>query len=508
MSRVSYVILLVVAAASVTLASAADEARAVVVDAAPVWPIPSDAPPSPPPIPTLPAAAEAAPPADEIADPVTQAATCGDWYLQSSYGDRWPAGSSWWEYRCTYEHYEYYPHPCPGTGACDAVCYGYPFDCYSITQQYADYFYWDGSRAVFYGETYAYSIDEGYSGSSLWWWDGPKATWYALVPPAPPAVPPTASFTVSCTGLSCSFDGSGSAPGSAPIGSYSWNFGDGASATGATVSHVYAAAGTFGVTLTVTDTGGGSGAATRSITVTQPRPPTPSFVFSCTGLTCSFDGTGSTAGDAAIATYRWSFGDGTTGSGVNASHTFAHAASYAASLTLTDVGGGSATTVKDVVVTNLAPTAGFTVSCAGLRCTVDAGASSDRDGALVSYSWSFGDGSVGTGRTSVHDYSKAGAYTVALTVTDNDGASASSSQRINPISLSARAYKEGGQQKADLAWNGVAETSFDVYRDGAKVATVQATAYTDVVPKSVRSRTYRVCTTGGATCSTDVTVMF
>ena len=54
------------------------------------------------------------------------------------------------------------------------------------------------------------------------------------------------------------FTGSGAGDGAL---SYSWSFGDGASATGQTVTHVFATEGTFNVTLTVTDTRGGSATA-------------------------------------------------------------------------------------------------------------------------------------------------------------------------------------------------------------------------------------------------------
>ncbi|HKY61425.1 MAG TPA: PKD domain-containing protein, partial [Gemmatimonadota bacterium] len=64
--------------------------------------------------------------------------------------------------------------------------------------------------------------------------------------------PPTASFTFSCTDLSCDFtdqsiDGDGSVVG------WSWDFGDGGSSTSQNPSHTYAADGTYTVTLTVTD---------------------------------------------------------------------------------------------------------------------------------------------------------------------------------------------------------------------------------------------------------------
>jgi PKD repeat protein len=87
---------------------------------------------------------------------------------------------------------------------------------------------------------------------------------FGLCPSGLPA--PTASFTSSCTGLSCTFDGSGSsAPGSTITG-YAWSFGDGGSGTGQTASHAYAAGGTYPVTLTVTNAQGLTGSATQQVT--------------------------------------------------------------------------------------------------------------------------------------------------------------------------------------------------------------------------------------------------
>lgn len=82
--------------------------------------------------------------------------------------------------------------------------------------------------------------------------------------------PPTASFTFSCTDLTCSFNGSGSSDPDGSIASYAWNFGDGTTGSGATVNKTYAAAGTRTVTLTVTDNEGATGSQARNVTVTAP----------------------------------------------------------------------------------------------------------------------------------------------------------------------------------------------------------------------------------------------
>lgn len=52
------------------------------------------------------------------------------------------------------------------------------------------------------------------------------------------------------------------------IATYAWTFGDGASASGASVAHSYPGVGEFQVTLTVTDDQGATSSATASVVVT------------------------------------------------------------------------------------------------------------------------------------------------------------------------------------------------------------------------------------------------
>jgi serine/threonine protein kinase len=71
-------------------------------------------------------------------------------------------------------------------------------------------------------------------------------------------------------GETVTFDGNGSQPGSSPIASYDWIFGDGNTGSGAVVTHIYATAGTYQVTLTVTDLNGfGNTGAPVTITITE-----------------------------------------------------------------------------------------------------------------------------------------------------------------------------------------------------------------------------------------------
>ena len=83
---------------------------------------------------------------------------------------------------------------------------------------------------------------------------------------------------------------------------------------------------------------------------------------------------------------------------------------------------------------NVDPVASFTVSAqagdAPLAVNFSAILSSDEDGTIVSYEWSFGDGTSGTGQSVSHTYTVAGTFTVVLRVTDDRGAVAETQKPI------------------------------------------------------------------------------
>ena len=80
---------------------------------------------------------------------------------------------------------------------------------------------------------------------------------------------------------------------------------------------------------------------------------------------------------------------------------------------------------------NTAPTASMLPTCTEVTCSVDGSASTDADGTVATYAWDFGDGGTSTGATGSHTYAQAGAYTITLTVTDDDGATSSTSAKVN-----------------------------------------------------------------------------
>ena len=85
------------------------------------------------------------------------------------------------------------------------------------------------------------------------------------------------------------------------------------------------------------------------------NPPLATFSFTCSQMVCHFDGSGSSDTDPGVLTYAWSFGDGTTGTGVIKDHTYAAAGSYPVVLTVTDAGGLTATETASVSIAPPAP---------------------------------------------------------------------------------------------------------------------------------------------------------
>jgi aqualysin 1 len=155
---------------------------------------------------------------------------------------------------------------------------------------------------------------------------------------------PTASFTYSCDGRTCTFNSSAS---TAPNGllSRTWRFGDGAEAGGEKVLKTYASSGTYTVRFYIYDvkgnydmvsksvTTGGSG-GTSSSTSTSSASTSTTFSYKCaTNRVCSFDARTLAANGASA--FSWYFGDGTqAGSSYVEEKWYARSGSYPVKLTM------------------------------------------------------------------------------------------------------------------------------------------------------------------------------
>ena len=163
------------------------------------------------------------------------------------------------------------------------------------------------------------------------------------------SIPTTTNFDFSpqkpLTNASVTFGAEKSSVASGAIRKFEWSFGDSTSGTGAVVTHPYAAAGTYTVTLTTTDLTNATRTATKSIVVAAAQP-TPALVIvardsSVTGYatngstlrTLGFPATvrfsmNSPGSNGLIQSAVWNFGTGESGYGRDVEYNFKNAGTY------------------------------------------------------------------------------------------------------------------------------------------------------------------------------------
>ena len=282
----------------------------------------------------------------------------------------------------------------------------------------------------------------------------------------------TASFTTTpsapVAGQSVTFDGSAStAPADDSITSYLWNFGDGTpqTTTTPTTTHVFAKQGTFTATLTVVDGHGNASAPASEKIVVVAATSVPVARFTVTprspvqGQAAIFNGSKSSDADgAAITTFRWNFGDGTTAttSTPSTTHTYAVRGKYAASLAVVDARGVTSTTVT-VVVKVKKPTTYRVPSPPKARFTFVPGhpkigeavqfngsKSTGGKNPVTKYTWTFGDGASSSSQfpTVFHRYRNSGRFRVQLVVENSAGTlSAATTKTINVLRAKQKKHR-------------------------------------------------------------------
>ena len=180
-----------------------------------------------------------------------------------------------------------------------------------------------------------------------------------IEPPVDP-VPPQAIINApreAEVSQEVTFDGSGSQS-AVEITAYTWDFGDGAQANGAAVTHAYSTGGDYQVVLTVTDANNLSNATTWVITIlaqATPQPPPPPVAviiappMGDTASPVTFDGSASTS-DAGITSYQWNMGNNVILEGPVVVNTFPDPGNFTVTLIVTDAFGQQGTTTWDIMV--------------------------------------------------------------------------------------------------------------------------------------------------------------
>lgn len=231
---------------------------------------------------------------------------------------------------------------------------------------------------------------------------------------------PVAAFsftgtTTGCIPLDVSFFDQ-STPGSAPISSWLWEFGNGATSTQQSPQYSYNQSGVFAVVLQITDTNGCSSSALVNPVVNASAPPVISFSASTTNdctvpLNVVF--TNNTTGTPPLQ-YEWDFGDGGTSTQANPSHTYTDLGVYSVSVSVTDPNGcASDTTIAGMInITDV--TASFTTSTGFLTVCPGVPFQFENTSGNSNVYWDFGTGANSTQNQPWMQYDNTGTFNVTM----------------------------------------------------------------------------------------------
>jgi PKD repeat protein/C1A family cysteine protease len=227
--------------------------------------------------------------------------------------------------------------------------------------------------------------------------------------------PLTVNFTDKSTGV---------------LTNWSWNFGDGKKSTAQNPSHIYKKAGTYSAVLTVNGLGGTS---TKTQTINVYKVPKANFKATpkkgVSPLTVSFTDKSS----GTITEWLWDFGDQQTSTDRNPSHTYNTPGTYTVTLIAANPGGSSTKVLSNYITVYAPANAGFTAAPTTGAAPALIVFSDSSAGTISKWKWDFGDGKTSLKQNPTHSYSKAGTYSVNLTVSGKGGTSTATQSNLITI---------------------------------------------------------------------------
>lgn len=223
--------------------------------------------------------------------------------------------------------------------------------------------------------------------------------------------------------------------------SYLWNFGDGGTSSDENPTHIYNLEGTFSVTLTAFNANGCDSSVTEINLIDIQHPDAdfsafPTFAF-CPPLLVEF--TDLSSADA--VSWFWDFGNGSTSSLQNPSHIYTESGSFSVTLVVTNANGCTDTIFQPDLVNLSGPSGDFSffpdsVGCPPYDITFTSTAQN-----VTTYTWDFGDGSLGSGATATHTYSQIGSFIPTLILEDDNGCTftyqSADTLEIEPLAVDA-----------------------------------------------------------------------
>ncbi len=249
----------------------------------------------------------------------------------------------------------------------------------------------------------------------------------------------TSSDTAICKNAPVSF--SAANINTANIASYSWDFGDGnvIVTTDASVTHSYAATGSYFARLITTDILGCYDTTQLiKINVYGPTAAFSNAEGTCVNTSIAFTDSSLNDGKHSIVQWEWSSGDGNIAVNTTApfSHVYTSAGIFNVQLKVKDSFGCVDSILKSAAVIITDPVASFTLSDT-IKCSANAVSFTNQSNGLdLTYQWSFGDGNQSANQDASHSYNAEGVYTVNLKIIDRFGCTDSISRQqviSNPI---------------------------------------------------------------------------
>ena len=156
------------------------------------------------------------------------------------------------------------------------------------------------------------------------------------------------------------------------------------------------------------------------------------------------DGTFSATTNDEIATqpveYRWDWGDGTTATGLLATHSYANAGTYTVTFTADNGGSTDSESMTVTVVPPPVPAEIITINANPSPATSGEAvsfSSNVQGDTPITYNWDFGDGNTGSGANPTHTYETAGTYTVTLEVSNETGSDSRTIELVVEPAVSA-----------------------------------------------------------------------
>ena len=208
----------------------------------------------------------------------------------------------------------------------------------------------------------------------------------------------------------------------ATISSWAWDFDDGSTSSSENPTHVYAAGGTYSVTLVATSDAGCVDSVTHTHNVTSL--PTADFTTSddCVYNDAAFTDA-STISPGTITGWAWDFGDGGTSTTADPSHTYSTAGTYTVELIVFAGSSVCSDTIQQLITMHPTPAADFTVSnvCFGDPASFTDASTVSAPDAITSWFWDFDDAASSSTASPTHAYATAGTYNVTLTATSDFG---------------------------------------------------------------------------------------